>query len=43
MIKIKKRWGRAPWHLIKNDIGVKYFPNRIKKRLEESKKSANKE
>lgn len=38
MIKIKKEWERAPWRLIKNDIGVKYFPNRINKRLEELKK-----
>ena len=38
MIKIKKEWGRAPWHLIRRDIEIKYFPYRIKKKLEESKK-----
>lgn len=33
MIRIQKGWGRSPWALIRNDIKVRYFPDRIKKRL----------
>lgn len=37
MIKIKKGWGRSPWALIRNDIKVRYFPDTVKKRLEQLK------